>query len=284
MANHASHGALPCIKGARHTVLLDYLNSSGVPTDPTSPDTEFSLDNGAMTDCAEEVTLASGSRGRGMITLTGAETNGSLLALWSGGTGVVATPKEIPILNLPIWTQSTLTAAGGTASTLTGPSSLPAISKFFNGAILRTTGGTGGGGTGGANNQARRVRSYINTLVFNVSPDWEVTPDNTTTFEILVTPEMLGRYADLHLMKTLQLPVKTGAVVAGTLETGRFSTGIDTSGLQANLYVGRTITFISGNNAQVARVIQAVTVAAESVFTVKALPNAAVAGDEFFIS
>jgi hypothetical protein len=38
---------------------VPFLDADGDPTDPTTPDTEFSLDAGAFADCAEEVTTVS---------------------------------------------------------------------------------------------------------------------------------------------------------------------------------------------------------------------------------
>src|SRR5262245_37959221 len=80
MANHASHASIPYpIKNARYTALIPYLDSTGTPTDPTTPDTEFSGDDGSAADCAEEI--ASPKNSIGMITLTGAETNYSAVGL-----------------------------------------------------------------------------------------------------------------------------------------------------------------------------------------------------------
>lgn len=183
MANSASHAALPFpVKNARYTILVPYLSTTGVPTDPTSPDTEFSGDAGNFADCAEETTTITGSNGTGYITLTGAETNYSMVAIAAKATGVDATIFTIYPRVLPIVVSGT--ASAGAAGSIT----LAAGSYDLTGCIVRTTGGTGGGGTGGANNQARVISAYnIATKVASVIPNWETNPSSDTTYDILLT-------------------------------------------------------------------------------------------------
>jgi len=164
-------------------MLVPFLDSTGAPTDPTTPDTELSGDAGAFADCAEEVTTITGSNGMGYITLTGAETNYSMVALAfkvaSGPKATLATfyPRNLPILGSG--TLSAGSAGGGTLGTI--------LHNALQGCFIRTTGGTGGGGTGGANNQARRIATYNNsTGAFTVIPNWETTPSTDTTYDILL--------------------------------------------------------------------------------------------------
>ena len=197
MANSVTHAALPFpVKNARFTIAVPYLDADGDPTDPTTPDTEFSVDAGAFADCAEEVTTVSGSNGVGYITLTGAETNGSLVAVVakvaSGPKATIATlyPRVLPIV-------ASGTASAGAAETLTIPSTMLRRLNYWNGAIIRTTGGTGGGGTGGANNQARLVTGCTAAGVLSVTPNWETTPDATTPFDLLGWEGWCGQTQDL---------------------------------------------------------------------------------------
>ncbi|MCB9135149.1 MAG: hypothetical protein H6636_06970 [Anaerolineales bacterium] len=184
MANHVSHGSLPYpIKNARFTLLVPYLDADGDPTDPTTPDTELSGDAGAFADCAEEVSTITGSNGMGYLTLSGAETNYSLVALAAKvASGPKATLATLYPRNLPTLSSGTLSAGsagGGTLGTV--------LAYDLTGCFIRTTGGTGGGGTGGANNQARRIATYtVSTGAFTVTPNWETTPDNTTTYDVLL--------------------------------------------------------------------------------------------------
>jgi hypothetical protein len=182
MANHASHAALPYpIKNARYTVLIPYLDADGDPTDPTTPDTEVSKDDGSAADCAEEVSSPKNSVG--MLTLTGAETNCSCISLAgkaaSGPKTTLGTlyPKVLAIVGSG--TLSAGSSGGGTLGTL--------LAYDVTGCFIRTTGGTGGGGTGGANNQARKIITYnTSTGAFTVEPNWETTPSTDTTYDVLL--------------------------------------------------------------------------------------------------
>lgn len=189
MANHISHASLPfVVKNARYTVLVPFLDVNGDPTDPTAQDSEVSQDNGAFANAAEgSATLASGGRGMGMLTLSGAETNNSAVGVWFGCSTAKPTlqtlyPRVLPLL-------STGTASAGAAGSIT----LGTILTYdISGCIVKTTGGTGGGGTGGANNQARVVTAYDTaTGAATVVPNWETTPDATTTYQVLGTEMMV---------------------------------------------------------------------------------------------
>lgn len=237
MANSISHAALPFpIRQARFTVLVPYLDADGDPLDPTTPDTEFSLDAAAFTDTAEEVSILTGSRGMGYLTLTGAETNGSAVGLWAGvASGPKATlmtlyPRVLPVLE-------TGTAQAGAAGTITLAAGAAAYSLI--GCIVQTTGGTGGGGTGGANNQARVITAYnTSTKVATVVPDWETTPDATTTYNILLTDmagnAILGRFVrptvderTLDITATGAAGVDWGNVENPTTTVGLTGTTVD---------------------------------------------------------
>lgn len=213
MANHISHAALPYpIKGARYTIPVPYLDADGDPTDPTTPDTEVSIDGAAFADCAEEVTTITGSNGAGYITLSGAETNGSLIFV---AAKVASGPKPtlatlVPRV-LPVAASGTAQAGGATSITLAAGSNA-LHSTAFRGMFIKTTGGTGGGGTGGANNQVRRITDYnVGTLVATVSPAWETNPSSDTTYEILV-PEGTG--------------IPKSDVIAFASTAGTFASGI----------------------------------------------------------
>lgn len=195
MANHASHAALPYpVKGARFSILIPYWNSSGVPTDPVSPDTEASLDGAAPADTTEEVGTLRNSVG--LLTLTGAETNASCVSVAAkASSGPNTTLMMLYPRVLPVLYSGTLAAGGSTTSTF--PSTVPPVAHLLKGCILKTTGGTGGGGTGGANNQARIITAYTSGRVATIEPALETATDATTTFEVLMTEE--AQYAMLML-------------------------------------------------------------------------------------
>lgn len=186
MANSALHAGLPFpVRNARYTIGIPYLDADGDPTDPTTPDTEISLDGGDYTDCTEEVSTIVGSNGSGFITLTGAEMDASLIFICakvaSGPKATLAmlTPRILPVM-------ASGTAQAGAAGSITLAANIGTYD--FTGCIVKTTGGTGGGGTGGANNQARLITAYnTTTKVATVTPTWETTPDVDTTYEVLLT-------------------------------------------------------------------------------------------------
>ena len=84
---------------------------------------------------------------------------------------------------------------------------------------MRTTGGTGGGGAGGANNQARVITAYnTSTLVATVVPNWETTPDSTTTYDILATDLALGQIT--HALRSLTYAEPGQGAPAATTSMG----------------------------------------------------------------
>lgn len=187
--NHVGHAALPYpIRGCRFTVPIPYLDNAGGPTDPVTPDTEVSKDGGAYADCTEEVTVIAGGNGSAYLTLTGDELLASLVFLAakvaSGPKNTLAAlqPRVLPTLRRA-------TAAAGALSSITLDADAVDLDDYYNGCVIRTTGGTGGGGGAGSqNNQARIINDYAgSTRLATVVPDWEVAPDATTTFEILQT-------------------------------------------------------------------------------------------------
>lgn len=197
MAVHASHAALPYpIKGARFSLPIPYLDADGDPTAPTTPDTEVSKDNGAASDAAEEVSATSGMDGMSLLTLSGAETDCSIVALnakvASGPKATLAIVRPHPLAIVGSGTLSAGSAGGGTLGTL--------LAYDVTGCFIKTTGGTGGGGTGGANNQARRIITYNTTTgAFTVVPDWETTPSTDTTYDVLLpTGVTLGMLRTLN--------------------------------------------------------------------------------------
>lgn len=243
MAVHASHAALPYpVKGARYTVDVVYLDNDGDPTNPVTPDTEISKDNGDFADCAEEVAVPTTNRGGGMITFSGAEMDCATAKVWLGvASGPKASMLTLQPRVLPVAFSGTATA--GAAGSITLATSVPALADLLIGCIVRTTGGTGGGGTGGANNQARVITAYSSGRVATVVPNWETAPDGTTTYEILLTEAAALRFADVRRWNAADLatpdtagyPKVTLKAGTGTGEVGLTAgkVGIDALSVQA---------------------------------------------------
>jgi len=213
-----------------------------VPTDPTTPDTERSIDGAAYADCTEEETTISGTAtGSGYITFTGDEMNASLVMVAakaaSGPNTTLATlyPRVLAVL-------FSGTASAGAAGSITLVSPAPAITDLLIGCIVRTTGGTGGGGgSGSLNNQARVITAYTSGRVATVVPNWETTPDGTTTYQVLLTEAALIRYADVKLWAATET-ASTDIAIKDTLAKTTDITGFnDLSAAQVNAEVDTAI-------------------------------------------
>lgn len=275
MANSISHASLPWpVKNARYTIPVPYLDADGDPLDPTTPDTEVSIDGAAYADCAEEVTTITGTNGSGFITLTGAETNCSLLMV---AAKVASGPKATLLMDkprvFPVLFSGTATA--GAVGSITLPTSVPAIADLLVGCVVKTTGGTGGGGAGGANNQARIITDYTTGRVASVVPNWEVTPDATTTFEILLTELSVLSYADVLRWNAADLVAPNTAGVprvdldlieGANVSTTTAQLGVNTVSLSANAITATAIAADAITAAKVADgTIDAATFAAGAI-------------------
>lgn len=245
MANSLSHAALPYpIRNSRYTLPLSFRVAAGTPTDPTTPDTEVSSDGGATFAAAIEEITTGGANGLGYVTLTGAETNNNALLVAAKSANCLTTPAIIFPRVLALVGSGTLSAGsagGGTLGTL--------LAYDVTGCFLRTTGGTGGGGTGGANNQARKIATYnTGTGAFTVVPDWETTPDGTTTYDVLL-PEGVT----LGMLRTL-VPTTAGRTldVSAGGEAGVDWANVGTPGSTVNLSATtvNTVANYTGNTPQ----------------------------------
>lgn len=224
MANSLTHALPYPIRNARFALPVAFRVAAGTPTDPTTPDTEKSTDGGAsFSDTTEEITTG-GANGAGYVTLTGAETDNPILWIAGKSANCQTTLLSVHPRNLAIVGSGTLSAGaagGGTLGTL--------LAYDVTGCFIRTTSGTGGGGTSGANNQARRIITYNTTTgAFTVSPNWETTPDNTTTYDVLL-PEgvTIGMLQAINPATPGRKPVvdAAGLIDANAVKLGPSGTG-----------------------------------------------------------
>lgn len=230
-------------------MLVPFLDADGDPTAQTTPDTEISEDNAAATDSTEEVSATSNMDGMGLITFTGAETDCFTLGVnfksASGPKATLATLYPRVLASVGTGTLSAGSAGGGTLGTL--------LAYDVTGCFIKTTGGTGGGGTGGASNQARKIATYdVSTGAFTVVPDWETTPDGTTTYDVLL-PEGVT----LGMLRTLN-PTTAGR----TLDV---STGGEAGLDWANIGSPTTAQNLSGTNIDPDQVVASVSGSVASV-------------------
>jgi hypothetical protein len=212
--------------------------------------------------------VTGGGRGTALITLTGAEMAASTIGLYGGVSSGPTTPlytvypRRYPILESG-------TAQAGDATTITLAANAPAYD--LRGALVRTTGGTGGGGTGGLNNQARLAIAYNPaTKQLTVDPPWEVATAAGTTYDLLLTDmasnAMMGRFLR---------PLVDGRMANLTLAGNH---GIDWANVEnptaAVALTGSTI-------GLVADAVQAATLAASALAEIKALITEALAVDTY---
>jgi len=146
-------------------------------------DSEVSLDGGAFGDCLNEI-VEIGTDGWYSITLEAAEMQASCVAykMISGDYGYHAT-----LYPVRCGTVATGTAAAGGAATLTLAAGSVIADGEYDGCILQLTGGTGQG------QAARVISSVASTRVLTVQADWLTTPDETTTYAVLIPPERVSK-------------------------------------------------------------------------------------------
>lgn len=208
MANHFSHAALPYpIRGCRYTLQVPYLNISGIPVDPTTPDTEISKDAGSFADTVEEVTTITGSNGMGYITLTGDETDCSMAALAakvaSGPNNTLAT--LYPRVLAPFVSGTILSS---TTDTITLSSNAPNFD--IRGSIIQISSGNSTSTLTKKFNQARTIINYnTGTKVATVAPGWDGNPSISWAYTILISET-----APAVLM--CNLTSMSGAILDGT--------------------------------------------------------------------
>lgn len=103
------------------------------------------------------------------------------------------------------------TAQAGAAGSLTLAAGANANDDFFDHAIVVITGGTGAG-------QARAVNGYNGTSkVAITTPDWIVTPDNTSDYEILADTEK-------HVYEVHANAIAVGSIAANAISASALAT------------------------------------------------------------
>lgn len=113
------------------------------------------------------------------FAFSGGSTSPALSVYYQGGITEYPAPEATSTLQQKYATVTlTGTASAGGASTITLEAGSSSVNSYYNGLIIRTTGGTGSG-------QVRYITGYVGgTLVATVDTAWDVTPDNTTDYEI----------------------------------------------------------------------------------------------------
>ncbi len=181
MANSLLHAAIPFpIYGALYTVAVPFLDATGAPVDPSSPDTEVSLDGGAtFSDCTNEITTGGGN-GVGYITLTAAEMTGYVVILAAKSANAKTTILTIyprPFISLGGIT--VLAAINATSFTVTANDvdAMLGNSNHMEGLWVLFT-------SGAAIGQARVITAYNVTGTITIGPALETQPASPDDFQI----------------------------------------------------------------------------------------------------
>lgn len=113
------------------------------------------------------------------FAFSGGSTSPALSVYYKGGITEYPAPDASNTLQQKFATVTlTGTATAGAGSTITLAVGSSSTNSYYNGLIIRTTGGTGSG-------QVRYITGYVgSTRVATVDTAWSVNPDNTTTYEI----------------------------------------------------------------------------------------------------
>jgi hypothetical protein len=162
-----------------------------------------------------------------------APTSSTTFALYAAGSPALNSSLQVTSSNARVTVRSG-TAQAGTSNTITLDAAASATSNLYVGDLLNLTGGTGAG-------QSRTITAYNGTTkVATVDRAWTVTPDATTTFDVLASTD--APFSDIGV---LQSATATTAVLA--------TTASPTDGV----YVGSLLTIQSGTGTGQTREITA---------------------------
>jgi hypothetical protein len=226
MANSITHAALPYpIRGARYTLRIPFANPY---SETPNFDTEISKNEGAFTDCTNELVRISDAD-VGTITLTETETDAYLIDLKASCIdGQRPTTVELRPKKLPVIVSGTLNTGGSTSSILA------ASAAGYAGAIIFFDSGTGSG-------QARFIESVSGSTV-NFSA-LETNTDATTTYQILQTefmasgggstPPTAGEIADEVRVELATELARIDVAISTRLATAGYTAPLDAAGVRS---------------------------------------------------
>lgn len=199
------------VYGAAFRITFPILDNDGdLVANAAALDTEISKDGGGITDATNEATVVATTSGLYYLDLTYLEMQCSTLAgkaqsstADSKDTPFVLYPRRLPVL-------AAGTAQAGAAGTITLAAGASAVDDFYNGCIVLLKSNTGVG-------QARVITDYNSTSkVATIEPNW-TQPDDTTTYDVLLTDVAVNRILDTDSIGAAQLA--TDAIGAAELAT-----------------------------------------------------------------
>lgn len=126
------------------------------------------------------------------------------------------------------------TAQAGTATTITLAATASSTDGIYDPGIVRISEGTGSG-------QSRVIIEYIgSTRVASVDRDWRVTPDSTSVYEVVYSPNMIS--------------TNEGLAQGGTASTITLNSTADSNN---DTYVGQIVVLRTGTGQDQSRVVSA---------------------------
>jgi len=188
------------------TALVSQADTKLLKSNPTlaSGDVKASTDGGSFANLGTLPTVSPSSDRRVQVVLSAAEMGGQQVEVAfvdAAGAEWCDQFHAVDPLVLPVLTSGTA-QSGSTSSTIKLASAEPSDQdNYWRGAIVRITGGTGVG-------QARDVSASVqSTHVLTVVPNWDTTPDNTSTYDVIkppawIDPNAQGLEAHLDLIST----------------------------------------------------------------------------------
>ena len=145
----------------------------------TTPDSEYSLDNGAFADCAGEAQEL-GTTGHFYTEMTAAECTGNDVTFRCIAANANAIDYVERLLFEPSLDSGMAQSSGATSITLRSGAST--TSDLYNGCTIEIVRGTGGG-------QVRTIVDYVGgTLVATVDRAWITNPDATSVYKVMAVP------------------------------------------------------------------------------------------------
>jgi len=169
------------------TALVSQADTKLLKSNPTlaSGDVKASTDGGSFANLGTLPTVTPSSDRRVQVTLSASEMGGQQVEVAfvdAAGAEWCDQFHAIDPLVLPVLTSGTA-QSGSTSSTIKLANAEPSDQdNYWRGAIVRITGGTGVG-------QARDVSASVqSTHVLTVVPNWDSTPDNTSTYDVITPP------------------------------------------------------------------------------------------------
>ena len=172
------------IYNCKHREYITLIDADGAPIAPSSPDTELDLDGVGFADAAAEMTEI--SAGDCYLDLAYTELAATVVTVRPKSTGALTRAFKLYPQRLPVLRSGTC-QAGSAAGTIILDASASAKDGAYVGCYARASNNDPAGIQG----EVRKIIGYVgSTKVATIAPNWDNTPTDATTFEILVPSDL----------------------------------------------------------------------------------------------